>query len=136
MGTFCTLILWHPTRAFKRSLNLDMREMTLRNALSKHERKWKWAEILYQYKLMRELSKLINMAVGTVVTLFLSGSILSYGLQLDIIFTEFERPNLRRIIMYASTLMTDILVYVLGAQLCQNVGKLLYCLVLKRKIKK
>lgn len=119
---FGVLTLWYPTRAFARCLKEDMDKTKVENYWVKQDRKAKWVEILHQYKLLREVAALINSAVGSLLTLTLCGSILTYGLRLDQIFTEFENPSWRNIIIYGFTTAVDVLVYCLGAQLCENVG--------------
>lgn len=122
MMIFSILTLWHPARSFAKSLTLDMGEMGKGSEWTKLDRKEKWAEFLKRYKSMRDLATLINAVVGNIVTLYLCSSIISYGLQLDQALTEFENPKWRRMFMYGFNFITDVLVYILGAQVCHNVS--------------
>lgn len=121
MVVFCSFPLWHPAKAFAISIRKDMNETSEKSQWIKEDRKAKWTEFLGKYKLLKELVTLVNRAIGNIVTLYLCGSILAYGLQLDHIFTEFEHPNWRRVIVYVFSLSSDIFVYLLDAQICQNV---------------
>lgn len=112
------LTLWHPARVFAKSVQVDGIQGYQLTLL---EKKQKWEEILNQFEAMRNLSKLINKVNGNIMTLFLCGSILGYGIQLNQILTEINEHAWRRTVMQVCEMVSDVLVYAFAAQICHNV---------------
>lgn len=92
-STFALFILWHPVQAFVESIETDINEVNSGRPRTLSERKKKWAEISCQYSSLKDLTNMINQAKGHLMTMFLCGCVLGYGMRLDQIQTEFKNPN-------------------------------------------
>lgn len=124
MVLMTVLTLWHPAKAFAKSLQVEIyKAKGASQNLTGNEssRSIRCAEILDQYTSMKELSHLINNLVGHSVTLLLCTSILGYGIQLDEILTEIRNPNWTRIVTIFLYFLVDLITYGVSAGVCHKV---------------